>query len=94
MALDLSVDMRAGTASAVVRDQGPGIPPGEIERIFEPFARGQGRRRSGSGAGLGLAIARQLTRRLGAELSVLSDPGAGASFRLTLPLARSGSGTN
>jgi signal transduction histidine kinase len=88
VALDLRVDARAGTATAEVRDEGPGIPPQELERIFEPFARGGTRRRSPSGAGLGLAIARQLTGRLGVELAVAGMPGAGAVFRLTMPLSR------
>jgi signal transduction histidine kinase len=86
--LDLAVDLRARTATAVVRDEGPGIPAEDVERIFEPFMRGNGRRRSSGGAGLGLAIARQLTGRLGAELTVASTPGSGATFRLSLPLAR------
>ena len=85
---DLAVDLRARTATAVVRDEGPGIPAEDVERIFEPFMRGNGRRRSSGGAGLGLAIARQLTGRLGAELTVASTPGSGATFRLSLPLAR------
>jgi signal transduction histidine kinase len=87
--LVLQVDAGAGTATAEVRDEGPGIPPDELERIFEPFARGQARRRSSSGAGLGLAIARQLTGRLGIELAVVGSPGEGAVFRLTMPLSRS-----
>ena len=93
VALDLGVDERAGTATATVRDEGPGILAEDLERIFEPFARGNGRQR-GSSTGLGLAIARQLTGRLGAELGVTSDPGTGAAFRLTLPLARPGSASS
>jgi signal transduction histidine kinase len=86
--LDLRVDARAGTATAEVRDQGPGIPPAELERIFEPFARGQSRRRAPGGAGLGLAIARQLTGRLGMELAAADSIGSGAVFRVTMPLSR------
>lgn len=88
VALGLRIDPSAGTATAQIRDEGPGIPSGELDRIFEPFARGASRRRATSGAGLGLAIARQLTRRLGATLSVSSVSGAGATFEVTVPLAR------
>jgi signal transduction histidine kinase len=91
VALDLEVDRYGRTATILVRDQGPGIPPEELERIFEPFARGQGRRGPGGGTGLGLAIARQLSGRLGARLTVSSRPGAGATFRLSVPLAQGAS---
>jgi signal transduction histidine kinase len=77
---------RAGSAVIEVTDQGPGIPAAELERIFEPFVRVQGTRRSTGGAGLGLAIARQLAVRQGAQLGVASQPGHGATFRLTLRL--------
>jgi signal transduction histidine kinase len=93
VALDLRVDARSGTATAEVRDQGPGIPPAELERIFEPFARGHSRRRAPGGAGLGLAIARQLTARLGMELAATGTLGTGAVFRITIPLSRSARST-
>ncbi len=85
--LDLAVDRRAETARVLVADQGPGIPAAELERIFEPFARVPGSQRVKRGAGLGLAIARQLAGRQGADLSVSSPPGNGATFSLSLPLA-------
>lgn len=78
---------RAGSAVIGVTDQGPGIPAAELERIFEPFVRVQGTRRSTGGAGLGLAIARQLAVRQGAQLSVASAPGQGATFSLVLSLS-------
>jgi signal transduction histidine kinase len=81
------IDQRhVGGAIVQVSDQGPGIPAAELERIFEPFVRVAGTRRSSGGAGLGLAIARQLAVRQGAELSVASQPGAGATFSLALRL--------
>ena len=84
--LDLVVDRRAGSARVLVADEGPGIPATELERIFEPFARVPGSQRVKRGAGLGLAIARQLAGRQGADLSVSSPPGNGATFSLSLPL--------
>jgi signal transduction histidine kinase/DNA-binding NarL/FixJ family response regulator len=69
-----------------VSDTGPGIAPEDQERVFLPFEHS----RSDAGStGLGLAIARQLVRLMGGELSLKSRPGEGAtfSFILTVPLA-------
>ena len=69
-----------------VVDHGPGIPPGEAERIFEPFQRGSltgGVR----GAGLGLAIARGFAEANGGRVWVESWTGQGATFVLALPVA-------
>jgi signal transduction histidine kinase len=66
-----------------VADDGPGIPAGEEERIFERFYRVPG---SGSaGSGLGLAIARGLVELHAGRLWVESTPGAGSTFRIRLP---------
>ncbi len=71
-----------GTASAIVCDEGPGIPPADQQRIFERFERaGSG----GEGTGLGLAISRRLARSMGGDVTVDSASGAGARFTLTLP---------
>ncbi|HEV2733383.1 MAG TPA: ATP-binding protein [Longimicrobiaceae bacterium] len=66
-----------------VRDTGPGIPPGEQERIFEEFHRVGGT--TAPGSGVGLSIARRVARLLGGELTVESRPGEGACFVLWLP---------
>lgn len=66
-----------------VADSGPGLPPGEEERIFERFHRGA--TAGSSGAGLGLAIARAIAQVLGGRLVASARPGGGAVFRLTLP---------
>ncbi len=87
--LSLLDQRRSGTAIIQVSDQGPGIPAEELERIFEPFVRVPGTRRTTGGTGLGLAIARQLAVRQGEELTVVSSPGAGATFSLSLPLGAS-----
>ena len=87
--LSLLDQRRSGTAVIQVSDQGPGIPAEELERIFEPFVRVTGTRRTTGGTGLGLAIARQLAVRQGEELTVVSSPGAGATFSLSLPLGAS-----
>ncbi len=70
-----------------VSDTGPGIDPGLIEGLFEPFERGDSTmsRRIG-GTGLGLTISRRLARLLGGDVSLRStNPGAGSVFRVTMP---------
>jgi two-component system sensor histidine kinase KdpD len=71
-------------AEVIVRvvDQGPGIPAGELERVFEAFYR---RGREDSGAGLGLAIAHGFAEANGGRLWAESMPGQGATFALALP---------
>jgi signal transduction histidine kinase len=71
-----------------VVDDGPGIAAADVERIFEPFYRAGGHARDRGGTGLGLAIARDLAERNGGRLTVISSPGAGSTFRLSLPRLR------
>lgn len=68
-----------------VRDTGPGVPPGQLETIFERFVQIPGRNRSG--AGLGLPICRELVERMGGRIWVESEPGKGSVFAFTLPVA-------
>ena len=69
-----------------VDDRGPGIPPEERERIFEPFTRLSGTTRHGSGGtGLGLAIARRIVDAHGGTIRAGSPAGGGARFTVTLP---------
>lgn len=66
-----------------VHDRGPGIPPAEMERIFQPFYR---LTRSGNGSGLGLALVRSITEYHHGSINVLNREGGGASFCVRLPL--------
>ncbi len=68
-----------------IRDTGPGIPQHELEKIFEPFARGSAAHVGATGGtGLGLTIAKMLTDVMGGELAVESTPGQGCLFRVRL----------
>jgi two-component system sensor histidine kinase KdpD len=67
-------------------DRGPGIPPAQLERVFEPFYRAGTSQGGHRGSGLGLAIARGFTQANGGRLHVESLPGQGATFVFELPL--------
>ncbi len=74
-----------------VADQGPGIPPGERDRIFEPFTRLPGVRRDrAGGTGLGLAIARRIAAAHDGTIRVDDAPGGGARFVVALPAVAGG----
>jgi two-component system phosphate regulon sensor histidine kinase PhoR len=68
-----------------VADDGPGIPPEALNRIFERFYRvDRGRSREQGGTGLGLAIVKHIVQSHGGEVRAESRPGEGATFRFTL----------
>ena len=85
---EVRVELHGGASAGLrVCDQGPGVPPGERELIFERFKRGTGA--SGqAGFGLGLAIGRELAQRMGGELALEDGDTQGAVFTLRLPVAR------
>jgi signal transduction histidine kinase len=71
----------------VVEDQGPGIPPAELEAVFQPFYRvDSARGRDTGGTGLGLYIARDLTQKQGGTLTLANRPQGGLRAEVTLPL--------
>lgn len=71
-----------------VTDQGEGIPPEHLPRVFERFYRVDGARsRDEGGTGLGLSIARHTMRAHGGDVDVWSQPGVGSSFILTFPIS-------
>ena len=71
-----------------VVDDGPGVPPEDRERIFDPFFRAASERRRDDGSGLGLAIVREIARVHGGDVSVEDGPGdKSARFLATLPAA-------
>ena len=83
----VTIDLARENGEAVVRvsDEGPGIPPGELERIFHRFYRVD-RSRSQPGTGLGLAIAKHLVVAHGGTVRAYNRAGGGATFEVRLPL--------
>jgi signal transduction histidine kinase len=72
-----------------VLDEGPGLPPGEEERVFEPFYRVErSRSRETGGTGLGLSVARSIARLHGGDVGLSNRKGKGLCARVTLPIAR------
>jgi two-component system, OmpR family, sensor histidine kinase KdpD len=88
----VSVRARAVGGRLLVRivDRGPGIPPAQRERIFEPFYRAGTDSSGHRGSGLGLAIARGLITVNGGRIWVESLPGQGTTFAMEFPLEPTG----
>ena len=84
----LTIRYRSEVAEFDITDTGMGIPPEDLERVFEPFERGRAHAvRSLPGTGLGLTITKLLTQIMGGEISVRSTLGEGTTFvaKLSLP---------
>ena len=86
--VDVTVSGRSGAAVVVVRDDGIGIPPDQLEAIFEVFNQAPtGLDRTKGGLGLGLALVRALVNMHGGSVQAYSEgPGKGSAFTVTLPL--------
>lgn len=83
--IEVSVDRDGSWIGIHVADRGPGIPEGEVQRIFAPFYRPPGSSPDSHGAGLGLAIARGLAEAQGGSVTYAARPGGGSVFTLRLP---------
>ncbi len=91
-AVEIGASASDGMVTITVRDEGPGIPSRDLERIFERFYRvDRARSRATGGTGLGLAIVRHVAQAHGGDVTVESREGEGSTFRLRLAQVGSGS---
>ena len=82
----VSVGAAGAVVTVEIEDPGPGIPPAELERVFEPFHRGEpSRSRETGGVGLGLPIARNIMRAHGGDVVLANRPTGGVKATVTLP---------
>jgi signal transduction histidine kinase len=84
--IDIELQSVGKRARLSLRDYGPGIGVEDQQRIFHQFERAGSDRKRGGGLGLGLYISEQIVRAHAGEISVVSEPGAGATFIVELPL--------
>jgi len=86
-----AVHLRARRHGELVRlevaDEGSGIEPEQLSRVFERFYRADAARAGGGGAGLGLAIAKEIVEAHGSSIDVTSAPSRGTTFGFDLPPA-------
>jgi signal transduction histidine kinase len=73
-----------GSLQLIVSDTGEGIPPDALERVFDPFWRGDAAR-GGEGSGLGLALSKRIVESLGGQIRVESEPARGSRFAVLVP---------
>jgi signal transduction histidine kinase len=79
----VEAERRPGALRLTVSDTGEGIPADSLERIFDPFWRGDAARTT-AGSGLGLALSKRIVESLGGEIEVDSDPARGSRFAVQL----------
>jgi PAS domain S-box-containing protein len=85
--IEFAVEPSNGRLRIRVADTGVGIPPEDLERVFEPFHQlRQGRTHEVQGSGLGLAVSRRLARLIGGDIELRSEVGRGSEFIVDLPV--------
>jgi signal transduction histidine kinase len=85
--IEVRVDVEAKTATVRVLDRGPGVPPEELERIFEPFYRtDKSRDHRQDGQGIGLAITSRMTELHGGKVTARNRADGGFEIAIELPL--------
>lgn len=87
-AIDITADTPDDDSIHIqVRDQGPGIPPAELEAVFQAFVQSSQTRDGSGGTGLGLAICRKIVTAHGGRIHATNAPGGGTVFHIVLPTA-------
>jgi len=87
--IQIHLNRHAGWASLSVRDQGVGIAPDEIDRIFEPYERGSNTPENTGGSGIGLATVRRVAEDMGGSVDAAGELGKGSVFTVRLPIRKS-----
>ncbi len=86
-AAEVCVSSREAQVTVLVEDEGPGLPVAELERVFEPFVRGEpSRGRATGGHGLGLTVARSIIRSHGGDVTLANKAHKGLAARVELPV--------
>jgi len=83
--IEIGARMHRNEAEIEIRDRGPGIPEGDLERIFEKFYRVE-RTQGGAGTGLGLSISKGIIEAHGGRIAARNNADSGATFIVTIPL--------
>ena len=88
----LAACQRGERIEVTVADDGPGIPPHELQRVFERFYRGNGKRADATGSGLGLSIAQQIARTHKGHIDIHNAAAGGCVATVSLPAGANGRG--
>jgi two-component system sensor histidine kinase KdpD len=83
--IEIAAELRGAWLDVMIHDDGPGLPHGREEAVFEKFTRGE-RESAKPGVGLGLAICRAIVEAHGGRIAAAPSPLGGAAFVITLPL--------
>ena len=85
--IDVECGREDGMVTVRVLDRGPGVPPGEIDHIFESFFRSKSTARQASGKGLGLTVCKRLIEAMTGHIWAKPRPGGGLEVGFALPAA-------
>lgn len=92
--IEVSAEHQQDQIKIRVRDTGPGVDPARLDELFEPFNRLDAENSRVEGTGIGLSITRELVEQMHGQIGVDSQPGQGATFWFTLPVAMPAAATS